>query len=107
MAIIRDKRGKMLLASKCHGREVKKEGRVVAKISDKNGKMRSVNKCHEREVREEGIYTVYGSQTERKEHAESVRDKFIGYVVFVLPVLESGRFMKILDSVYRVHLQFL
>ncbi len=40
--------------------------------------------------------------TERNEHAESISGKYIGYVVFVLPILESGRFMKILDSVYSV-----
>jgi hypothetical protein len=40
--------------SKCHGREVREKGRVVAIIRDKRGKTRLVSKCHGREVREEG-----------------------------------------------------
>ncbi len=67
------------MVSKCHGREVRKDSRVVAIKRDKRGKMRLVSKCHEREVREEGRDTAYGSsksnQTERKEHAESISDK--------------------------------
>ncbi len=43
-------RGKMRLVSKCHGREVREDGRdVTIKRKDEIGK-----KCHGREVREEG-----------------------------------------------------
>ena len=39
VSIIRDKRGKMRLVSKCHGREVREEGRDVAiKRKDAIGK---------------------------------------------------------------------
>ncbi len=75
------------MVSKCHGREVREEGRVVAIIRDKTGKKavgkqvswkgsqrrrqscgnnkgqkrkeRLVSKYHGREVREEGRDTVY------------------------------------------------
>jgi hypothetical protein len=62
----------------------------VAIIRDKRGKMRLVS--HGREVREEGRYTLW-KPTERKEHAESIRYKYTGYVVFVLYIIEGGRIM--------------
>ncbi len=66
------------LVNKCHGRQGREEGRVEAIIRDKRGKMRLVS--HGREVREEGRYTLW-KPTERKEHAESIRYKYAGYVL--------------------------